>query len=202
MLEGARIRNHAEALRLQLVDDVVELGLAEQVVRQALLEAHAEVVGDLRTLQVEVDQEHEGVHVLRQRQRQVDGGQRLALAHRHAGHGDAAPLVHVEAAQHARAQDLEGAQRGGVRDRGQHALPLHGAHVDAGVLEAARLLQVGRRRAHAAHALAQVRGLDGVGPLGVRSAPAARSAKLRRMASSMVVLIDVSLCVKVDQRNS
>ena len=108
-----------------------------------------------------------------------------------------APLVHVEASQHARAQDLEGAQRGRVGDRGQHALALHGAHVDAGVLEAACLLQVGRRRADAAHALPQVRGLDGVralrAALGAARSAAARSAKLRRMASSMVVLIDDSL---------
>src|SRR6185436_10341151 len=41
VLEGARVRDHAEALGMQLVDDVIELGLAEQVVGQALLETHA-----------------------------------------------------------------------------------------------------------------------------------------------------------------
>src|SRR5690349_19073720 len=45
MLERTRIRNHAEALRLQVVDHILELGLAQQVVGQSLLEAHAEIVG-------------------------------------------------------------------------------------------------------------------------------------------------------------
>jgi hypothetical protein len=169
MLEGARIRNDAEALRLQVVDHVLELGLAEQIVGQPLLEAHAEIVGDLRPLQVEIDEEHPGVHVLRERQREVDRGHGLALTHRHAGHRDGVPLVHVEATQDARAQDLERAQRRDIGNGGQDALAFHGAGVHAGLAEAPGLLKLGGRRGHAARTHPQVCCVDVVGALGARS---------------------------------
>ena len=78
------------------------------------------------------------------------------------------PLVHVEAPQHTRAQDLERAQCRDIGDRGQDALPLHGARIDAGLAEAPRLLQLGGRGGHAARALPQVRRLDGVRAFGRR----------------------------------
>jgi hypothetical protein len=74
---------------------------------------------------------------------------------------------------------------------GSTQLALHGAHVDAGILKAARMLQVAGPHSRAGRA-AQLRGLDGVGPLdaiGGRSFGTQAFREVRRMASSMVVLI-------------
>ena len=57
------------------VHDALEARVAEQIVAQALLTAHAgqaEVVGHARPLQIQIDEEHPRVHVLRQRHRQID----------------------------------------------------------------------------------------------------------------------------------
>ena len=187
MLERARIRDDAEALRLQVVDDVLELGLAEQIVGQALLEAHAEVVGDLRTLQVEVDEEHPGVHVLRQRQREVDRGHASCPRPPTCRRPRCEFHLCMSRRRSTRVRRILKARSAATSETAgrMHWRSMARASTLAW-LEAPRLLQVGGRRgSRGARAAAD-------SPTRWRSgrSVARRSAKFRRIASSMVVLID------------
>jgi len=173
------VRDHEQPLDIRRVHDVLEAGVALQIVAQALLAvrvAHAEVFGDARPLQVQIDQRHPGARVLRQRDREVDSCERLALAHRHAGDRERVPLIRFQTPQDARTQDLVGAQGSGVLKLRQHQRVVHRRLVQRDRLKALRMRGIDRRRRHASQARLAARRVGrrgmpvrslGVLPLGV-----------------------------------
>ncbi len=89
-------------------------------------------------MQVEIDQEHPRVHFLREREREIDGRQALALTCRRARDADRAPVVGGQAMEHARAQDLVRTRDRDVRDAEQDVIAFDDLRIGGGRAEMAR----------------------------------------------------------------
>ena len=116
--------------------------------------AHAEVVAQLRPLQVQVDQEHGCVDILRESEREVDRGQALTLTGHRAGDAEREPVVRRQPVQNPCAQNFVRPGDADVRDPEQYAVSLHRLRIDRcrPVLHRNEVFRQ-RRRAHHPHGM-------------------------------------------------
>ncbi len=148
LLQRSRVRNHGEPLDTGFVDDLVECRLPGQEIAEALVELHAQIGRDLRTLHVEVHEEHPGVHIPGQRNREVDRRQRLAVAGSRRRDRDGMPGGSIHALLHARTENLVRAFGARINDLPLHAMTFHRRGINRRCTKGTRR-RSGRRHTHA-----------------------------------------------------
>ena len=83
-----------------------------------VLQVSPRQAGHLRLLQIEVNEQHGAIGLTRDREREIDRGQRLAAARRRRGDREHLPVTRIHCTQDLRAQDVEGLRAGIVHVMG------------------------------------------------------------------------------------